>query len=126
MVEGIVGGIISGLGHALLTVPWQIWLGLVIIVVIAIAVLRLVTDPHISLPAIALAALVILVLGFRAHWIGQGRAMDQALVDAANARVEAYKKTNGLIEACYAKNMSASYLWDRSQGKCLRADGAIE
>lgn len=126
MVEGIVGGIISGLGHALLMVPWQIWLGLVIIVVVAIAVLRLVTNPHVSLPAIALAALVILVIGFRAHWIAEGREQMQAKVDAANAQVEACRKTNGLVMACYNQNGNATYLWDRTQGKCLRADGAVE
>ena len=126
MVEGIVGGIISGLGHALLMVPWQIWLALVVIIVVAIALLRLVTNPHVTIPAIALAALVIMFLAFRSHFIAEGRAQMQLQVDAANTMVTSYKKTNGLIEACYARNTQASFLWDRTQGKCLRADGAVE
>jgi hypothetical protein len=122
----IFNGILGAMWHALLFVPWQIWLGLVVLVVVAIAVLRLVTNPHVSLPAIALAALVIMLLAFRAHFIAEGynEALDK--VKAADARVKAYEKTNGLIEACYARNTSASFLWDRTQGKCLRADGAIE
>jgi hypothetical protein len=126
MVEGIVTGIIAGLGHALLVIPWQIWLGLVVIIVVAIAVLRLVTNPHVSLPAIALAALVIMVLAFRAHFIDEGRAQMQAKVDEANAQVAAYRKTNGMVVACYNQNGNTTYLWDRTQGKCLRADGAIQ
>lgn len=118
MVDGIVTGIISGLGHALLIVPWQIWLALVVIVVVAIAVLRLVTNPHVSLPAIALAALVILTLAFRSHFIAEGRAEMQAQVDA-------YKRTNQMVIACY-ENDPAAHVWDRTQGKCLRRDGAIE
>lgn len=126
MGESIFNGIMHAAGAALLLVPWQIWLGLVVIIVVAIAVLRLVTNPHVSIPAIAAAGLVILVLAFRAHWIDEGKAIMQAKVDAAEARVAAYQKTNGLIMACYGQNGNATYLWDRTQGKCLRADGAVE
>ena len=78
------------------------------------------------------AFIVIVVVGlstivyYRQHWIDQGYDEALAKVKAAEDQVAGYKSTNHLITACYEKNINATYLWDRTQGKCLRADGAIE
>jgi hypothetical protein len=49
----------------------------------------------------------------------------EAKVEAAQNAVDAFKKTNALVIACYERE-PAKHIWDRSQGLCLRTDGAIE
>lgn len=129
-MANIGGEIINGMLHALwaLISVVPVWVYLIIFVALCavIAVMRVATNWKVDVVLIGVAALVAIVFYYREHWIEMGRLEDQAKVTAAQALVAGYKKTNGLIETCYARNTSASFLWDRTQGKCLRADGAVE
>ena len=111
--------ILGALAHSLMAIPWQVWAVVIICALAAIFVIRYVTDWHVVLPLIAAFFTIGQVIAWRAHWIEMGKA-------EVVAQMEGYKKTERLIQACYAQNTVATYLWDRSQGKCLRADGAIQ
>jgi hypothetical protein len=106
------------------SVPLAVWLILGVAVVVAIAVLRVATNWKVDVFGIVVVALISLVVYYRQHWIDIGYNQALARVKAAEAQVATYKKTNGLIETCYAQSTSATYLWDRTKGQCLRADGA--
>lgn len=122
----IVTGALSALFGVITHVPLAVWLILMGGVVIFGFLMRYLTnwkvDAFIVLVVVGLSTIVY----YRQHWIDQGYDEALAKVKAAEEQVAGYKATNQKIETCYAKNISASYLWDRTQGKCLRADGAIE
>jgi hypothetical protein len=118
-------------------IPWQVWGVLALCIVAALFVVRYVTDWHVVIPVIIAFFICGQVLAWRAHWIELGR--DEALAKATRietvAKVDAqkardseagYRKTEGLIQDCYARNRNVTYLWDRTVGQCLRTDGALE
>ena len=110
---------------ALSHLPFMIWVVLFGGVIVFGVCMRYLTNIKLDATIAVVFVLGNSILVWRAHWIDQGYNDALAQVKAAQAEVTAYKKTNGLIEACYAKNFSASWLWDRTQGKCLPASGAI-
>jgi hypothetical protein len=122
----IATGAASALFDLVIHIPLTVWLILMGGVVIFGFLMRYLTnwkvDAFIVLTVVGLSTIVY----YRQHWIDQGYNEALAKVKAAETQVAGYKSTNGLITACYEKNISATYLWDRTQGKCLRADGAVE
>jgi hypothetical protein len=119
--KGIMSAAWLGVSH----MPFMIWVVLFFGVILFGVLMRYFTNIKVDAALVAVFVIGNSILVWRAHWIDQGynEALDK--VKAAEAQVAGYKKTNGLIEACYAKNFSASWLWDRTQGKCLPASGAI-
>jgi hypothetical protein len=115
VVNGAFGAIFGMLGK----VPILFWVVLAFFVVAAVFVIRYITDWKVVIPLVIAFFLISEVLVWRAHWINMGKA-------EVEAQLAAYKKTNGLVIACYSRNANQTYLWDRSQGKCLRGDGAVE
>ena len=122
IATGAAGALFGIIAHIPLTV-WLILMGGTIIFGI---IMRYLTNWKVDAFIVGVFMLLALIVYYRQHWIDQGYAEALARVTAAEAQVAGYKTTNGLIEACYQKNISATYLWDRTQGKCLRADGAVE
>jgi apolipoprotein N-acyltransferase len=121
----IFNGVLGAAGHALGLIPISVWLFLVVAVLAIVAIVRYLTDWHVIL---AVALLVVLLgVATSLHALGyiQGRTSMEATVKAAQEQVEAYRETNQKVIACYARE-PAKHVWDRSQGKCLRTDGAIE
>ena len=126
---GDIGGqIANGAAMALFGlithVPLTVWLILMGGVVIFGIIMRYLTNIKVDAVVVGVFLAVSLIIYYRAHWIDMGYNEALAKVKAAEAEVAAFKRTNGLIEACYAQNSNASILWDRTQGKCVRADGA--
>ena len=126
---GDIGGqIATGAAHALwgiiTHVPLTIWLILMGGVVVFGFLMRYLTNWKVDLFLVVVVGGLLTIIYYRQHWIDQGYNEALAKVKAAEAETAAYKKTNGMIEACYAQNSNASVLWDRTQGKCVRADGA--
>lgn len=130
MMEGIGGSIVKGATGALWTmlmaVPLPVWLILFFGLVVFGVLIRYLTDVKVDAAIACGVALFCIVVYYREHWIEMGYAQAQAQVKAAQAEMAGYKSTEKLVQDCYAKNMSVPYLWDRTQGKCLRASGAIE
>ena len=122
----IATGAASALFDIITHIPLTVWLILMGGVVIFGFLMRYLTNWKVDLFIVVVVVLLSTIVYYRQHWIDQGYAEALAKVTAAEAQVAGYKATNGLIEACYQKNISATYLWDRTQGKCLRADGAVE
>lgn len=119
MFDSVIGGLFGALGHALGAVPFMFWVVLMFFVLVAIFIIRYITDWHIVVPLVGLFFGISELMVWRAHWINMGKA-------EVEAQLATYKHTNGLVIACFARNGNTTYLWDRSQGKCLRADGAVE
>ena len=119
MFDSIIGGLASSAGSALLHVPIMFWVVLVLAILAGVFIIRYITDWHIVVPLVGVFFVISEVMVWRAHWINEGKM-------EVEAQLAAYKKTNGLVIACYSRNGNTTYLWDRSQGKCLRADGAVE
>ena len=105
--------------HMLGDVPIMFWVVLAFCAVAAIFVVRYITDWKVVAPLVIAFVIISEILVWRAHWIAMGKA-------EVEAQLVAYKQTNARVIACYAKNASQEYLWDRTVGKCLRADGAVE
>ena len=105
--------------HLLGDVPILFWVVLAVAIFAVIFVMRYVTDWRVVVPLVLVLWVGGEVLVWRAHWIAMGKA-------EVEDQLAAYKRTNGLVIACYGKNRSQEYLWDRTVGKCLRADGAVE
>ena len=122
----IVTGALSALLGVITHVPLAVWLILTGGVVIFGFLMRYLTTWKVDAFIVLIVVVLSTIVYYRQHWIDQGYNEALAKVKAAEAQVAGYKSTNGLITACYEKNVSATYLWDRTQGKCLRADGAIE
>ena len=122
----IATGAASALFDLVIHIPLTLWLILMSGVVIFGFLMRYLTNWKVDVFIVAVFLAVSTIVYYRQHWIDQGYNEALAKVKAAEAQVAGYKSTNGLITACYEKNVSATYLWDRTQGKCLRADGAIE
>jgi len=128
---GNIGGeIATGAADALLGIithiPLMVWLILMGGVVIFGFLMRYLTNWKVDLFIVLVVVGLSTVIYYRQHWIDQGYNEALVKVKAAEDQVAGYKVTNGKIEACYGKNLNATYLWDRTQGKCLRADGAVE
>ena len=121
-MDGLLLGLVK---DSLTHVPFMIWVviffGLIVFGVLMRYLTNLKIDAAIALVFIAGNSILV----WRAHWIDVGYAEAQAKVTAAETKVAAYKKTNALIVACYARNTNATVLWDRTNGDCVRADGAI-
>ena len=108
----------KGIGEALTHVPLMIWVVIFVGIIIFGVLMRYLTNIKVDLFIAVVFVIVNSIFVWRAYWIKQGYT-------EAQAQVEAYKKTNALIIACYDKD-PAAHIWDRSQGKCLRRDGAVE
>lgn len=121
--------IAGGAAHALLgmlaAVPFSMWVILIFAVLAIVFVLRYATNWKVDLTILAFVFIATEFLALRQHFIYEGRQQDAALVKAAQDQVEAYRKTNALIESCYASDAYAfRYVWDRTDGKCKTIDGA--
>lgn len=101
-------------------IPIAFWLVLVFAIVAVIFVVRYITNYKFVVPLVILVFLLSEVMVWREHWIDMGYAEAQGKIKEAQAQMEGYKKTEALIESCYA---SPGYVWDRTVGKCLRSDG---
>jgi len=120
----IATGAASALFGIITHVPLTVWLILMGGLVIFGILMRYLTNWKVDAFIVGTVVIFSTIVYYRAHWIDQGYNQALARVKAAEAQVAAYKRTNTMIEACYAKNTQATILWDRTQGKCLRADGA--
>lgn len=114
----MVSMLLGGIGDALKHVPFMIWVVIFFGIIIFGILIRYLTNIKVDLAIAIIFVVGNSILVWRAHWIDVGYAK-------AEAQVEAYKKTNALIIACYGDD-PAAHVWDRSQGKCLRRDGAVE
>ncbi len=122
----IATGAASALFGIITHVPLAVWVILMGGLLIFGTLMRYLTNIKVDIALVTIFVGLSLVIYYRGHWIDMG--YNQALVKlkAAQAEVAAYKRTNGMIQACYAQNGNTSFLWDRTQGKCLRADGALQ
>jgi hypothetical protein len=111
----------GAVGHMFGLIPMAFWLVLVFAVVAVIFVVRYITNWKFVVPLVVCIFVLCEILVWREHWIDMGYAEAQGKVKEAQTQMEGYRKTEALIENCYA---STGYVWDRTQGKCLRADGA--
>lgn len=118
--NGIMGAAWALVSH----VPIMIWVIIAVGIIGAVFILRYLTNWKVDIFLMVTFLIVMSIITWRAHWINQGynEAMDK--VKAADARVAVYKATNAKIMACYARNSTASILWDRESGACVRADGS--
>jgi len=121
-MDGLLLGIVK---DSLTHVPFMIWIVIFFGIIVFGVLMRYLTNLKVDAFIAVVFVLGNSILVWRAHWIDVGYAEAQAKVTAAEAKVAAYKKTNGLIIACYARNTTATVLWDRTNGDCVRADGAI-
>lgn len=122
----IATGAMNALWSMVTHVPIMIWVVIAVGLIGLGILMRYLTNIKLDLFLFAVFVIVNSIIVWRAHWINQGYDEALAKVKAAEARVAAYKRTNGLVETCYAQNTGATYLWDRTQGKCLRSDGAVQ
>ncbi len=128
-MSGIGGEIASGAVHALwamlAAVPISMWLILVIGILLVVFILRYATNWKVDL-TLAIAVFVVCeILAVRQHWIRLGEDEAKAQIKASQMQVDAYKATNQLVIGCYAKDSERLiWIWDRTQGKCIRVDGS--
>ena len=118
--------LLSLVKNSLTHVPFMIWVVIFVGVIIFGVLMRYLTNWKVDAFLAAVFVLGNSILVWRAHWIdlGYSEALDK--VKIAQTEVAAFKKTNALIEACYARNTTATVLWDRTNGDCVRADGAVK
>ena len=121
-MDGLLLGIVK---DSLTHVPFMIWIVIFFGIIVFGVLMRYLTNLKVDAFIAVVFVLGNSILVWRAHWIDLGYNEAVAKVKAAQAEVAGFKKTNGLIEACYARNTSASFLWDRTQGNCVSASGAI-
>jgi hypothetical protein len=129
MVEGIVNsilsGVTSGLWHMLGAIPLSVYLVAFVSLIAVVFILRYATNWKVDLTVMAAVFIVSEILAVRQHWIRLGQNEAKVQIAAAEKRVEDYKATNQLVIACYAKDSEALiWIWDRTQGKCVRVDGS--
>jgi hypothetical protein len=118
----ILGAVGTAALKALGLIPWEVWAVLALAGVVAIFVIRVITDWRVVLPLVGVLALAGVILGYRAHWIAMGYAEAQVQVKAAEAKARADDRTVLAVMNCYTE---PGRVWDRTQMKCLRVDGAI-
>jgi hypothetical protein len=127
--EGIAGSIVHGVAGTLWTmlaaVPLPVWLILFFALIVFGVLVRYLTDVKVDFYLAAIVFVLCLVIYYREHWIEMGASENAVQLAKITAEMNGYKQTEGLIQACYAKNMSVPYLWDRKTGKCERADGEL-
>lgn len=127
--SGIGADIAGGAAHALLdilkAVPFSMWVILIFALLAVVFVMRYATNWKVDATVLAFVFVACEFLAIRQHFIYEGREQDAAKVKAAQEQVEAYRKTNALIEGCYAQDTYGfKYVWDRTDGECKRIDGA--
>ncbi len=113
--------LLHGVMDALGLVPFGVWIVLFIGLIGLVFILRYATNWKVDLFFLVGFLIISEGLTLRQHWIDLGRAKMAAEVAEAKSEVEAYKKTNKLIMDCYTHQ---GQLWDRTQGQCVRVDGA--
>lgn len=121
----IVTGALSAIWHMLALVPVSMWLILIMGIVVVVFILRYATNWKVDVFFVVAMFLTCEGLALRQHWIDLGRTEMLAQVKAAQLQVEVYKETNLKVIACYQTD-PAGHIWDRTVGKCLRRDGAVE
>lgn len=126
---GNIGGeIAAGAAHAMfgMITAIPIWVYAIILggLILFGILMRYLTNVKVDAVIAGVAVILCLIFYYRAHWIDQGYAEAQAKVLTAEKQMAGFRSTEKLIENCYAQNTSATYLWDRTKGQCLRADGS--
>ena len=124
MIDGILKGIMDALWGVVTHVPIMIWVVIAVGIIGLGILMRYLTNIKVDLYLFAIFVIVNSIIVWRAHWINQGYDEAKLQVKMAEEQMEGYKKTEQLIQACYARNTTATVLWDRTKGACVRADGA--
>lgn len=120
----IAGGAAKALFGMITGVPIWVWLILIGGLILFGILMRYLTNIKVDAVIAGVAVVLCLIVYYREHWIAEGYAEAQAEVLQAQRQMAGFRATEKLIENCYARNTSASFLWDRTKGQCLRADGA--